>query len=106
MRRWNWLSQSKLSMPCNFTGAGIIRSQKFSYQTGGAVKKFSTAEFLSDFVEPHGQQVESGECYHYVDHTDDIGLLNYPKDTYVFVGVPLEHLFTQITLLQARLIMK
>ena len=106
MRRWNRLSQSKLSMPYNFTGAGIIRSQKFSYQTGGAVKKFSTAEFLSDFVEPHGQQVESGECYHYVDYTDDIGLLNYPKDTYIFVCIPLERLFTQITLSQARLIMK
>ncbi len=106
MRRWNRLSQSKLFMPSKFTGADIIRSREFRYQTGGAVKKFSTAEFLNDFVEPHGQQVESGECYHYVDHTDDIGLLNYPKDTYVFVGVPLEHLFTQITLSQARLIMK
>ena len=106
MRRWNRLSQRKLFIPCNFTGADIT-SQNTSYQTaGGAVKKFSTAEFSSDFVEPHGQQVESGECYHYVDHTDDIGLLNYPKDTYVFVGIPLEHLFTQITLSQARMIMK
>src|SRR6266540_3092573 len=83
MRRWNRLSQSKLFMPSKFTGADIIRSREFRYQTGGAVKKFSTAEFLNDFVEPHGQQVEIGECYHYVDHTDDIGLLNYPKDTYI-----------------------
>jgi hypothetical protein len=68
--------------------------------------KFSTAEFLSDFVDPHGQQVQDGECYHYVDHTDDIGLLAYSKDTYVFASIPLKELLTQITLSQARVVMK
>ena len=68
--------------------------------------KFSTAEFLSPFIEPQGQPVQSGECYHYVDHTDDIGLLAYSKDIYVFASIPLKDLFTQITVLQARVIMK
>ena len=68
--------------------------------------KFSTAEFLRDFVEPHGQQVEAGESYHYVDHADDIGLLAYSKDTYVFVSIPLGDLLKQVTLSQARAVMK
>ena len=68
--------------------------------------RFSTAEFLSDFVEPCGQKVEGGECYHYVDHTDDIGLLAYSKDTYVFASIPLGDLLTQVTLSQARAIVK
>ena len=68
--------------------------------------KFSTAEFLSDFVEPHGQQVETGETYHYVDHTDDVGILAYPKDTYVFASVPLRDLLTQVTVSQARVLVK
>ena len=68
--------------------------------------KFSTADFLSDFVEPHGQQVQSGECYHYVDHTDDVGLLGYSKDTYVFASIPLSDLLTQVTVAQARALLK
>ncbi len=68
--------------------------------------KFSTAEFLGDFVEPGGQQVEDGECYHYIDHTDNFGLLAYLKDTYVFASVSLGDLLTQVTLSQAQVIMK
>ena len=76
-------------------------------RTGGAsVMKFSTAEFLSPYIEPQGQPVQSGECYHYVDHTDDIGMLAYSKNIYVFASVPLKDLFTQITVLQARVILK
>jgi len=70
--------------------------------------KFSTAEFrvLCDFVEPHGQQVEAGESYHYVNHADNIGLLAYLKDTYVFASIPLGDLLKQVTLSQARAVMK
>jgi len=68
--------------------------------------KFSTAKFLGDFVEAHGQQVQSGETYHYVDHTDNIGLLAYPKNTYVFASIPLRDLLTQVTVSQAQLVMK
>ena len=76
-------------------------------QKGGhGSMKFSTADFLSDFVEPHGQQVQSGECYHYVDHTDNVGLLGYSKDTYVFASIPLSDLLTQVTVAQAHAIIK
>ncbi len=68
--------------------------------------RFSTAEFLHDFVEPQGQQVQSDECYHYVDHTDDVELLAYSKDTYVFASIPLRDLLTQITVSQAQVVMK
>jgi hypothetical protein len=73
---------------------------------GGRASKSSTAQFLSNFVESHGQQVEIGECYHYVDHTDDVGLLAYSKSTYVFADIPLRDLLTQITLSQARVVMR
>ncbi len=101
----NRLSQSKLSLPLNLPATDITPGN-ISYRTGGAVKKFSTAEFLSDFVDPDGLQVEHGECYHYVDHTDDIGLSAYSKDTYVFAHIPLQTLLTQITVSQARVVMK
>jgi hypothetical protein len=68
--------------------------------------KCSSAEFLDDFVEPYGQQVQGGEQYLYVDHTDDIGLLAYLKETYVFSSVPLSDLLTQVSLSQARMLMK
>jgi hypothetical protein len=98
-RTWNPLGQCNVAAPCKY-------AMKHSSQMGGRAIKSSTAEFLSDFVEPHGQQVEIGECYHFVDHTDDIGLLSYPKDTYVFADIPLRELLTQITVTQARVVMK
>jgi hypothetical protein len=75
-------------------------------QRGGAIMKCSSAEFLDDFVESYGQQVQGGEQYLYVDHTDDIGLLAYSKETYVFASVPLSDLLTQVSLSQARTLMK
>ena len=73
---------------------------------GASVMKFSTAEFLSPFIDPQGQQVQNGECYHFVDHSDDIGLLAYSGNTYVFASIPLKDLFTQVTVAQARTILK
>ena len=67
--------------------------------------KFSMAEFLCNFVEPHGQQAEAGESYHYVDHANDIGLLAYSKDTYVFASIPLGDLLKQVTPSQAWAVM-
>ena len=98
-RRWNRLCQYKVASACRQSSCqmGLM---------GGRASKTSTAQFLSDFVEPHGQQVEIGECYHYVDHTDDIGLLAYSKATYVFADIPLRDLLTQITLSQARVVMR
>ena len=68
--------------------------------------KFVTADFLLPFVEPEGQQVQIGESYHFVDHTDDIGLLAYSGKTYVFASIPLKDLFPKITAPQGRNILK
>ena len=61
---------------------------------------------MREFVEPQGQQVKTGECYYFVDHTDDIGLLSYSKETYVITSIPLADLLTQVTVSQARSILK
>src|SRR6266540_4206524 len=42
----------------------------------------------------------------HVDHTDNVGLLVYPKDTYIFASIPLRDFLTQVTILQAQLLMK
>jgi len=93
--------------------AKVVRLRTFAHadegravKGGHGTKKFSTAEFLSDFVEPHGQQVQSGETYHYIDHTDDVGLLSYSKDTHVFASIPLGDLLTQVTVSQGRALLK
>ena len=95
--------------------AKVVRLRTFAHadegravKGGHGTKKFSTAEFLSDFVEPHphGQQVQSGETYHYVDHTDDVGLLSYSKDTHVFASIPLRDLLIQVTVSQGQALIK
>jgi hypothetical protein len=94
----------KRKLSCSLTSG---RSSHTNIRRGGhGTMKFSTAEFLRDFVEPHGQQVQTGETYDYVDHTDDVGLLSYSKDMYVFSNIPLRDLLTQVTVSQARVIMK
>ena len=109
--RWIWLYQNKITVPYKLPHTDYSSNDHSAcrcnrFQRGGRANKSSTAQFLSDFLDPYGQQVEVGESYHYVDHTDDIGLLAYPKDTYIFATIPLRDLLTQITLSQARIVMK
>ena len=103
---WNHSRQKGHQVPsCNMT-SGHVLSHTNDCRGGHGRKKCSTAEFLSDFVEAQGQQVHSGETYHFVDHTDDVGLLAYSKDTYVVASIPLTHLLTQVTVSQARALVK
>jgi hypothetical protein len=108
IRRYRGVNVNRLNaaFPCRFKIRQNFDSSDCIIGGGGAVMKYSTSEFLNDFVEPYGTQLEANETYYFVDHTDDVGLLAYSKDTYIFADIPLRDLLPQITVIQARNIMK
>ena len=58
-----WHKSRHLVSPCSLSCNPAL--MHVNDQRGGhRTMKFSTTEFLSDFVKAHGQQVETGETYH------------------------------------------